>query len=381
MIDHILTMIPGPTPVHERILRQLARPTSSHQAPQFVESYRECLDDLCRIVFTDSAQPFIVAGSGTLAMEMALVNVIGPEEKLLVLSQGFFGDRWAQIAQAFGIPFDRVQAEWGQVVPPEELARRLAGADYAAVALTHVDTSTGAAAPVEAYGNLLRDRRELVILDGVCATAGVEERFDDWGIDVLLTGAQKAFGAPPGVALLLVSQRALDKRRSMSSVPAYTADLLRWLPIMENPALYFSTPPVNQIVAIREATAMILEEGLERRFHRHARLARAMRAGLAALDWTLCTGERCRANALSVVLHPSGVDDTAFRSGMARRGVVVAAGLGPIAGRAFRVGHMGNIGEDEVCRTLHAVEATLVETGHEVRRGSALSAAAPLFEF
>jgi aspartate aminotransferase-like enzyme len=379
MIDEVLTMIPGPTPVHERILRQLARPTSSHQAPQFVESYRRCLEDLCRVVFTDSAQPFIVAGSGTLAMEMALVNVVGPEEKILVLSQGFFGDRWAQIAQAFGIPFDRVQADWGQIVPPEELERRLAGTEYAAVAMTHVDTSTGAAAPVESYGKLLRNRRELVILDGVCATAGVEQRFDAWGIDVLLTGAQKAFGAPPGVALLVASQRALDKRRSLSNVPAYTADFLRWLPIMENPALYFSTPPVNQIVAIREATAMILEEGLERRFHRHARMARAIRAGLAALDLTLFTDPRCRANTLSVVLYPNGIDDTVFRSEMARRGVVVAAGLGPIAGRAFRVGHMGNIGEDEVCRTLHAAEATLAEMGHEVRRGSALSAAAPLF--
>jgi aspartate aminotransferase-like enzyme len=180
------------------------------------------------------------------------------------------------------------------------------------------------------------------------------------------------------VALLLASPRAIEKRRAMSRVPAYTADLLRWLPIMENPALYFSTPPVNQIRALREATVLILEEGLEQRFHRHARLAKAMRAGLESLGLALFTNERCRADTLSVVLYPNGIDDAAFRSAMAGSGVVVAAGLGPVAGRAFRIGHMGNIGEEEICRTLHAVETVLCEMGHEARPGSALSAAAPL---
>jgi aspartate aminotransferase-like enzyme len=193
----------------------------------------------------------------------------------------------------------------------------------------------------------------------VCATAGIDEPFDDWRLDVLLTGAQKAFGAPPGVAILLVSQRALETRRNRAAVPAYNADWLRWLPIMDDPSKYFSTPPVNQIRALNEAMGLVLEEGLEARFARHRELAASIREGLAALDLELFTDAACRADTLSVVLHREGVDDGSFRAAMAAEGVVVAGALGPIAGKAFRVGHMGNIGESEVNRTLEAMRAAL----------------------
>lgn len=380
MIDDTLTMIPGPTPVHPRVLRELVRPTTSHQFPAFVTAYRSALDNLKRIGIGESAVPFVVSGSGTLAMEMALVNLLAPRaDRLLVVSQGFFGDRWAQLAEAFDVPCDVLRAEWGKSVPPDELHRKLESGGYGAVALTHVDTSTGTAAPVSDYASILRGRHELVILDGVCATAGIEERFDDWGLDVLLTGAQKAFGVPPGLAILLVSPRALEARRRHGRVPAYSADLLRWLPIMEDPSCYFSTPPVNEILAFLEGTRIVLEEGLEARFARHAALAAAFRQGVAALGLELFTDPGCRADTLSVIRHPQGIDDAAFRAAMGRRGVVVAGALGPIAGKAFRVGHMGNIGTAEICTALQAVEATLVELGHEVRQGSALAAAADRF--
>jgi aspartate aminotransferase-like enzyme len=208
---------------------------------------------------------------------------------------------------------------------------------------------------------VLRGRNELLIVDGVCATGGMEERFDEWGMDVLVTGAQKALGAPPGVALLLASERALEKRRSLGAVPAYYADLARWGPVMENPALYFSTPPVNQVVALLEATRTVLAEGLHERFERHARTARAMRERLVSLGLELFAAPDCRADTLSVLLYPPGVDDAAFHSAVARRKVVVAGGLGPLAGRAFRVGHMGNIGPAEVERTLVAIGEGLGE--------------------
>lgn len=377
MIQNLLTMIPGPTPVHESILAELSRPTTSHQDPAFVRAFRECLGELQRIAMAGSAQPFMVAGSGTLAMEMALVNLVRPEDKLLILSQGFFGDRYAQLAEAFGLRFELVQAEWGRATPPEELERRLTRGGYAAVAMTHVDTSTGAAAPIESYCSLLRGREELIILDGVCATGGMEERFDEWGLDVLLTGAQKALGAPPGLALLLVSPRALQKRRSSSDVRAYYADLLRWLPIMEDPARYFSTPPVNEVVALRAALRILSEEGLPARFLRHSRIARAIRAGLGAAGLELFTAPDCLADTLSVVRYATEVDDATFRTEMARRRVIVAGGLGPIAGKAFRIGHMGNIGTEEVCRLLQAVEGSLMHAGRKIDSGVSLAAAAP----
>lgn len=376
MIDETLTMIPGPTPVHPRILAALSRPTVSHVAPAFVEDFRSSLRDFRTLCRSTAGQPFIIAGAGTLAMEMALVNVVAPGEKVLVISHGYFGDRFAELAAAFGIEFDLLRSKWGETVAPADVAQRLDDGSYAAVTITHVDTSTGTAAPVEAYCVLLRGRDELVILDGVCATAGIDERFDEWGIDVLLTGPQKAIGAPPGVALCLFSERAMERRRSRSSVPAYYTDILRWLPIMQDPGRYYSTPCVNEIVALATALRMVHEEGLPTRFARHARIARAFRAGLEAVGLTLFTAPDCRADTLSVVLLPNEVADAAFRKEMAARGVVVAGGLGPIAGKAFRLGHMGNIGAGEVVTALGAIEATLRALGVSVEPGAGVAAAA-----
>jgi aspartate aminotransferase-like enzyme len=352
-------MIPGPTPVHERVLAALAQPTVSHQYPAFVTAYRECLARWRAIGRGESAQPFVVSGSGTFAMEMALVNLVSPGQRLLVVSHGFFGDRWEQLAHAFGIECDVVRSEWGQAIAREELATRLGSGDYAAVTVTHVDTSTGVEAPLADYASVWGESGTHVIVDGVCATAGIDERFDEWGIDVLLTGAQKAFGAPPGVAILLASQRALETRRAKDAIPAYNADWLRWLPIMDDPAKYFSTPPVNQILALNEAMGIVLEEGLDARFERHANLATSIREGFDRLGLQLFTDPSCRANTLSVVMHRNGADDAAFRGAVAAQGVVLAGALGPIAGKAFRVGHMGNIGSAEIERTLAAIGAAL----------------------
>jgi alanine-glyoxylate transaminase/serine-glyoxylate transaminase/serine-pyruvate transaminase len=378
MIDETLTMIPGPTPVHPRILAALARPTVSHLAPELVAAYRRALDDFRTLGQSSFAQPFIVAGGGTLAMEMALVNVVRPGGRVLVVSQGYFGDRYAELAEAFGFECEVVRCEWGRAVPADALAERLRKGSFDAVTITHVDTSTGSCAPVAEYCELLRGREESVILDGVCATGGVDEPFDAWGVDVLLTAPQKAIGAPPGLAMCLFSQRALARRRGLAAVPAYYADVLRWLPIMEDPGRYYSTPCVNEIFAVAEALRMLFEEGLAARFARHRRIAAAFRAGLAELGLKVFTAADCRANTLSVLLYPEGVDDGSFRADLAKRGVVVAGGLGPVQGRAFRLGHMGNIGAGDVAASLHAIESTLAAARVPVKPGSAVMAAAPL---
>jgi aspartate aminotransferase-like enzyme len=376
MIDEQLTMIPGPTPVHPRILRALSQPTMSHLAPAFVEAFSTALADLRSLGRSVKAQPFIVAGGGTLAMEMALVNLVTPGEQVLVISQGYFGDRYAELAGAFGIDATVVRAEWGRAVTVAEVERQLAESSFAAVTITHVDTSTGTCAPVADYIELLQDRDEMVILDGVCATGGIDERFDKWDLDALITAPQKAIAAPPGLALCLFSERAMARRRRLDQVPAYYADLLRWLPIMEDPSRYYSTPCVNQIFALAEALKIVFEEGLSKRFSRHQRHARAFRAGLKAMGLELFTAPDCLAATLSVVHYPEGVDDAVFRRAMASRGAVVAGGLGPLAGKGFRVGHMGNITVGEVASTLQAIESSLASCGCQVEPGSALAAAA-----
>jgi len=377
VIDETLTMIPGPTPVHPRILAALARPTVYHVAPAFVKEFRDALDAFRGLCQSASGQPFVVSGAGTLAMEMALINVVSPGEKVLVISHGYFGDRYAELAAAFGISCDVLRSEWGRAVPPEEVAAKLAAGSYAAVTITHVDTSTGTASPVEDYARLLRGRDELVILDGVCATGGIDEPFDRWGIDVLLTAAQKAIGAPPGLALCLFSKRAIERRLTRTSVPAYYADIKRWLPVMDDPGRYYSTPCVNEIVALGEALRLVHEEGLPARFARHRRIASAMRAGLQALGLEIFTHHACRAETLSVVSLPRGVADAALRKEAAARGVVLAGALGPIAGKAFRLGHMGNIGVGEAAAVLEAIEESLRALGLAPIPGTAIAAAAP----
>jgi alanine-glyoxylate transaminase / serine-glyoxylate transaminase / serine-pyruvate transaminase len=365
-----LLLIPGPSPVVPRILDALAKPTVSHVGPDMVSDLKEACENLRRIVFCENGEPFIVAGAGTLSMEMALLNTAGPSDRVLVLSQGYFGDRMAQICQAFGYEHDVLSSEWGRAVTPRELDARLKSRSYNVVACTHVDTSTGACAPVEEYGQVLEKTGSLFVVDGVCATGGIAERMDAWGIDVVLTAAQKCLGAPPGLAILVLSELAMEKRRSLPAVPAYYADLLRWLPIMRDPAKYFSTPCVNEVRAFAEATRIILEEGPEERFERHDLYARAVRAGLEALGFAFFTDPDFLASTLSVVRYPEGVDDKTFRARLLENGVVVAGGLASTAGQVFRMGHMGNLTSADVRFAVDAVERTLADLGRAVETGA-----------
>ncbi len=375
-----LLMIPGPSPVHPRILNSLSIPTVSHVSPEHVAEMRKALNNLKSIVFCEKGEPFIVSGAGTLAMEMAILNLIGKGEKFLVLSQGFFGERMVQIAQSFGLDCDLVESEWGKAVLQEDVEVKLREREYKAVVSTHVDTCTGACAPIKDYAEILKKHSLYFIVDGVCATGGIEERMDDWQIDVILTAAQKCFGAPPGLAVLVASQRAMEKRRQMKQIPAYYSDLMNWLPIMKDPSKYFSTPCVNEIRAFYESTRIILEEGMEKRFLRHARVARAIRAALTELKFSLFTQEAFLADTLSVVEYPEGVEDLAFRKTLSENGVVVAGGLGETAGKVFRMGHMGNLSASQVLFAIDALERTLTSLGYSFQPGSGLGAAKEILE-
>jgi alanine-glyoxylate transaminase/serine-glyoxylate transaminase/serine-pyruvate transaminase len=307
-----LLLIPGPTPVHPRILNSLSQPTASHVSPVHVDELKEALSNLKRIVFCQGGEPFIVAGAGTLAMEMALLNTVSKGESILVLSQGYFGQRMEKIAQSFGLDCDLLQSEEMKAVEPEALRGRISQKEFAAVVATHVDTATGICAPVQEYAEVIKEFQSLFIVDGVCATGGIEERMDDWGIDIVLTAAQKCFGVPPGLAVLVVSERAMKKREGMDVITAYYADLLNWLPVMKDPTKYFSTPCVNEVRAFNE----------------------------------------------------EGVEDTAFRKVMADFGVIVAGGLGNLAGKVFRMGHMGNLSSSQVDFALDALKKTLTSIGY-----------------
>ena len=372
-----LMMIPGPTPVDQSILDALGKETVSHLDPQLVETLQETLKDLKTIVMTEKGQPFTIPGTGTLAMETALVNSLKSGDRLLVISHGFFGDRFAEIAQNYGFEVEVLASEWGKVVEVERIAQKLKEKRFSAITLTHVDTSTGVCAPVKEVSEVVKKFPEtLFIVDGVCATGGIEERMDDWGIDILFAGNQKAIGVPPGLANLLFSEKALERRNNLGKISAYYMDINRWLPIMREPGSgYFATHAVNMVNALHQGLKIILKEGLEERFRRHKRFALAFQTGLEELGFNILPSKEHRANTVSTVVYPSGIEDVSFRERLFQNGVLVSAGKGELAGKIFRLGHMGNITENEVVATLSIIERTLSEFNYNFKLGSGIGAA------
>lgn len=360
-----LLMIPGPVPVHDEVLAALAEPVRSHTSAENAATLRRVQAGIARCVGApDEAQVVVVSGSGTLAMEMAILNHAAPGERVVVCSHGYFGDRFAQIAAVHGLVTTAVRAPWGEHVDLAEVRRALAdGPPPALVTVTHVDTSTGVLADAAALAEVCRESGALLVLDGVCATGGIEEAMADWGYDVVLTGAQKALAVPPGLAILAVGPRARKRRAQIGTVASYYADLARWRPIMEDPTRYFSTHPTSLLRALEASLERIDAEGLPARFARHRRLADRLRAGMARLGFEPLTAAGVVAPTLSVLAVPPGVDEARLREEMAAEGVLVAGCLGPFAGRGIRVGHMGEIGEAEVDRTVAAAASALERLG------------------
>lgn len=368
-----LVMIPGPTPVAEPIRQALAGPTYGHTYGPFTAIYKECLTGLKEIFQADHV--VAVGGAGTLSMEMGLVNTVRAGQEILVITQGYFGERFVPLAKALGIIPEVLTAPAGERVSLTDIEDRLKVKKFAAITLTHVDTSTGVMGQVAEVASLAKKYDTLFILDGVCASAGIPEPMKDFGIDVIITTSQKAFGTPPGLTIVAFNEKALARREELGTVAGYYLDWKNWLPVMDNPSLYFSTPPINLIQALAKAVQMILEEGLEARYARHERIARSFRAGLKALGLELVTKADAVAPTLSVVKYPAGLDDAAFRAKMEEYDIIVAGGVGALKGKIFRVGHMGNICINELVLTLYAVERSLAALGIAVPAGAGVGAA------
>lgn len=377
-----LLMIPGPIEFTPEVLRAMGMPTTSHIAPNFIEVFGQALERLRSVFLCPDGQPFVVAGSGTLAMDMAAANLVEPGDRALVVSTGVFGDRFAAILERYGAQVTQVSASAvGDVPSLEAVEQALKGAHYKLMTLTHVDTSTAVRTDVRALAALGRRYGVLVVVDGVCAVAGEEMRQQEWGIDVALTASQKAIGVPPGLALLVAGPRAMEAfRRRKSPVGNYYADWSNWLPIMEayeegRPA-YFGTPPVNLIWALNVSLGQILEEGLEARFERHRRISGAVKAGIEALGLRqVPVRPEIAAHTLTAPYFPDGVD-RAVLGHIREAGVIVAGGLHPqIKERYFRIGHMGAVNAADVLSTVGAIEKGLARAGYSFSPGAGLAAA------
>jgi alanine-glyoxylate transaminase/serine-glyoxylate transaminase/serine-pyruvate transaminase len=374
-------MIPGPIELEPDVLAALAQPQLGHMDARVADAFRRVLLRLREVFQAPGAQPFVVAGSGTLAMELAVANLVDPGERAVVVSTGYFGDRMASILERLGASVVPVRARPGEAPPMDDVAAALAAAPTKVLTVTHVDTSTGVRAPVEALARLGRAHGALIVVDGVCSVGGEALAQEAWGVDVCLTGSQKALGAPPGLAIVSAGERALAARRDKKRpVPSLYLDFLEWLPIMQAyeraAPKYFATPAVNLVLALDASLARIVVEEMEPRVRRHTRMAGAFRAAFAALGLRLlAASEELAANTLSAVWLPEGVD-AGLVARVRAEGVALAGGLHPeVRERTFRIGHMGSVRASEVLVTVGALERGLGAVGHRVTPGAGLAAA------
>ncbi len=384
MSERDLLMIPGPINFDPGVLRAMSAPTASHVSPEFIACFGETLDWMKQVFLAPSGTPFVIAGSGTLAMDLAASNLTEPGDKAVAISTGYFGDRMVDILQRYGAEVSVLRAEVGEVVSLDRIDAELARVKPKLLTLTHVDTSTGVAIDVQAVAQIGRKHNALVIVDGVCSVAGMELQQDAWGVDVAFTASQKAIGVPPGLALLVASPRAIQAfKKRESPVGSYYADWASWLPVMEaymarKPA-YFGTPAVNLVYALRESLRQILAEGMDKRVARHKKLSDAFKAGIAALGLKqVAARPEISATTMTAPYFPAGVDAKVIGK-IRERGIVVAGGLHPaIREKYFRVGHMGVVSPADISATLSAIEGALLASGYTFDVGAGLAVAEKL---
>ena len=371
-----LLMIPGPTMVSPRVLRMLAKPALSHVSTEFVDGFAEALELQKELFMTDGI-PFMLSGSGTLGMEAAVANLLEKGDRVLCVENGFFGEKWEEIITAHGGEIDRLRYDWGKAVDPKDVQEKLSGGDYKFFTVEHVDTSTGIANPIDKIGEAAKDSNALYIVDSVCGLGGMPLKMDEWHIDLALTGSQKAIGAPPGISLFCLNERAWNVVENRNSpIPDYYANLKRWKPIMDSPRGYFATPAVGMVLGMREALKIIHEEGLETRWKRHKVFADAFQAGIKALGLGSYPEKGYNAHTLTVPKIPEGVDDAKMRGIMNQKHrVIIAGGLGKLGGKTVRVGHMGSDTSNDVIATIAAMEMALAEMGHHTDVGAGIGAA------
>jgi alanine-glyoxylate transaminase/serine-glyoxylate transaminase/serine-pyruvate transaminase len=382
MKDRKLLMIPGPVEFTPEVLRAMGSPTTSHVAPNFIAVFGQALERLRQVFLCPGGQPFVVAGSGTLAMDMAAANLIEPGDRALVVNTGYFGDRFGAILERYGAAVTQVRARAvGDAPTLEEVEAALKGGGYKLMAVTHVDTSTAVGTDVKALAALGRQYGTLVVVDGVCSVAGEELRQEEWGVDLALTASQKAIGTPPGLALVVAGPRAMEAFHARKApVGNYYADWTEWLPIMQayearRPA-YFGTPPVNLIWALNVSLGQILDEGMEPRFARHRRLSAAFKAAITALGMKQVPVSADKmAATLTAPYYPEGVTSTLLGH-VNKAGAILAGGLHPaIKDRYFRIGHMGAVSPSDVLTTIGAIEQGLAQVGYMFEPGAGLAAA------
>jgi aspartate aminotransferase-like enzyme len=374
MAEKRYLLTPGPTPVPPEVLAELAKPVIHHRERDFREIYERCLARLQNVYRTKN-DVLMFTTSGTGAFESAVANLTSAGDRQLVLSAGNFGERWAGMARAFGADLVHARLEWGETPEPEDLRSALLDAgDVKVVYLTHSETSTGVVCDVQALAAVAKEAGALVVVDAVSSLGAVPLESDLWDIDVVVSGSQKALMCPPGLAFASVSAAALAASEN-ATAPRYVMD---WERTRKGQAKLDApfTPAVSIVRALDVALGLLLDEGLEAAFDRHARLGRACREGAKAMGLELFSPDEERSAVVTAIRAPDGVDSTAVVKGLRDRfGMTIANGQGDLKGKIFRIGHIGWFDIFDITSALAAVELVLTDAGAEIERGVAVTRA------
>jgi len=370
---------PGPSSVHPRVLQALALPVMGHLDPAFFQVMDDVCEMLRQVFHTKNVMTVPISSTGTGAMETACANIIEPGDTVLICRNGYFGIRLGDIAERCGATVHLIDTPWGKSVDPQMFRDELKKhSGLKAVGVVHAETSTGVISDMKEIVDVIHESGALAIVDAVTSLGGHEVRMDDWGMDVCYSATQKCLGAPPGLAPISLSDAAMEVvSKRPTKVQSFYFNLKDLESYWNETRAYHHTSPINMTYALREALRMMMEEGQENRIQRHARVAAGLRAGAEALGLDLLAEDGHRLNPLTTVSVPDGIEDAKVRRALLNEhDIEIGGGLGEFAGKAWRIGLMGESArERNVFALLSALETILHKEGYEVAFGASLSAA------
>lgn len=349
-IEDVLLMGPGPSCVHPSVYEALAKPTIGHLDPKFIQIMDEIKQYLQQLMNTQNRLTVPISGTGSAGMETCFVNLVEPGDKVLVLLNGVFGMRMADVAGRLGAEVDTLDFEWGTPVVPEMVKAELEKKAYDLVAVVHAETSTGVCNPVAEIAALVKDTPALFLVDTVTSLGGIPVEADKWNADALYSGTQKCISCPPGLAPISFSDKAVEKTMNRKSkVPNWYLDLTMIVNYWEGATrAYHHTAPINMLYGIYEALYCILEEGLDKVYQRHQDCHQELVNSLDKLGIEMLVEPGFRLPMLNSVKIPAGVDEAAIRSRLLNEfKIEIGAGLGPLAGKIWRIGVMGHTARKE----------------------------------
>ena len=375
--DKEYLFIPGPTPVPPQVMTAMTKPVIGHRSGEFSRLYRSVVKKMQKVYQTEN-DVFVLSNSGTGALEMALANTVNPGEKVLSLVTGYFAQRFNRIATVLGAEVETLEFPWEGPADLAVVEKKLRQGNFKALLVTHNETSTGVVNDLAGLGRLTAPTDTLLLVDAVSSLGGVDIKTDEYHLDMVMTSSQKALMLPPGLSVISVSPKAWERVEKCRGKSVYFSlnDYRQLIAKGHTPW----TPAVGLLFGLEAALDMILAEGLEEVFCRHRRLARAVRAGMRALGLRVVASEEWASPTVTAMWAPAGVNPDELRSFLREElGVYMSGGKGSLAGRVFRFGHMGYVGEFDIITGLAAVEMGLAKLGREVQLGAGVAAAQEVF--